>query len=63
MRHQLTPFTEPGSERVTMSGPDVLLKPEAAEAIGLALHELATNAVKYGAIISSGWPCYDFLGV
>ena len=37
-----------------MSGPDVLLKPEAAEAIGLALHELATNAVKYGAISVPG---------
>jgi two-component sensor histidine kinase len=35
-----------------VSGPDIMLRPEAAEAIGLALHELATNAVKYGAISS-----------
>ena len=33
-----------------MSGPDIMLRPQAAEAIGLALHELATNAVKYGAL-------------
>ena len=50
MRIQLDPFTAPGSERISVSGPDVLLIPEAAEAIGLALHELATNAVKYGAL-------------
>jgi two-component sensor histidine kinase/PAS domain-containing protein len=50
VRLQLDPFTESGSERISVSGPDVLLRPEAAEAIGLALHELATNAVKYGAL-------------
>ncbi len=50
VRLQLDPFTEPGSERISVLGPDVLLRPEAAEAIGLALHELATNAVKYGAL-------------
>ena len=37
-----------------MSGPDIMLRPEAAEAIGLALHELATNAVKYGALSVRG---------
>jgi len=37
-----------------VSGPDIMLRPEAAEAIGLALHELATNAVKYGAISVPG---------
>ena len=50
VRIQLDPFTAPGSERISVTGPDVLLRPEAAEAIGLALHELATNAVKYGAL-------------
>jgi len=54
VRDQLAPFTEPGSERITVSGPDALLRPEAAEAIGLALHELATNAVKYGALSVPG---------
>ena len=50
VRDQLAPFKEPGSERISVSGPDVILRPKAAEAIGLALHELATNAVKYGAL-------------
>ena len=54
VRHQLAPFTEPRGERVTATGPDVLLRPAAAEAIGLALHELGTNAVKYGALSVPG---------
>jgi PAS domain S-box-containing protein len=48
--NQLAPFVEVGGARFNMSGPDILVGPEAAEAIGLALHELATNAVKYGAL-------------
>ena len=50
VRDQLAPFAETGSTRLSVSGPDIALRPEAAEAIGLALHELATNAVKYGAL-------------
>jgi PAS domain S-box-containing protein len=37
-------------EALTIEGPDVSLKPRAAETISLAIHELATNAVKYGAL-------------
>ena len=48
-REQLAPFAEVGSPRLTLQGPDVMLTAEAAQAIGLALHELATNATKYGA--------------
>jgi PAS domain S-box-containing protein len=54
VRDQLATFTESGSGHITVSGPDIMLRPEAAEAIGLALHELATNAVKYGAISVPG---------
>jgi PAS domain S-box-containing protein len=36
-------------QRVSLSGPRVLLQPKEALAIALALHELCTNAVKYGA--------------
>ncbi|WP_114949083.1 GAF domain-containing protein [Microvirga calopogonii] len=35
-----------------LSGPAVRLQPKAAETVGLAIHELATNAVKYGALAS-----------
>lgn len=39
--------------RVLMEGPDVLLPPKLALMIALLVHELATNAAKYGALSSS----------
>jgi two-component system, chemotaxis family, CheB/CheR fusion protein len=36
--------------QVTIRGPEVKLRPRAAESISLAVHELATNAVKHGAL-------------
>jgi len=36
--------------RVKVEGPAIEIKPEAAQSIGLALHELATNATKHGAL-------------
>jgi two-component sensor histidine kinase len=39
-----------GPDRVTASGPAVRLAPRTALPIAMALHELATNAVKYGAL-------------
>ena len=38
----------------TIDGPKIMLKPEAAQNIGLALHELATNALSYGAPVAAG---------
>ncbi|HVU29262.1 MAG TPA: HWE histidine kinase domain-containing protein, partial [Sphingomicrobium sp.] len=37
-------------ERLVVDGPDIALRPKAAESISLALHELTTNAVKHGAL-------------
>jgi PAS domain S-box-containing protein len=39
-------------ERVRLSGDDVVLSPDAVQPFALAIHELATNAVKYGALSS-----------
>lgn len=39
-------------EQLSVCGPEVRLQPKAAETLGLAVHELATNAVKYGALSS-----------
>ncbi|HEY0625810.1 MAG TPA: PAS domain S-box protein [Allosphingosinicella sp.] len=41
-------------EGVTIRGPDMCLQPRAAESLSLAIHELTSNAVKYGALSVSG---------
>jgi two-component sensor histidine kinase/PAS domain-containing protein len=61
VRGQLAAFLDPQDPRLCIHGPDVDLKAEAAEALGLALHELGTNSVKYGALkdpagtVDIGW--------
>jgi PAS domain S-box-containing protein len=47
---QLRPFVGFLDRQVSIEGPAVRLKPEAAQALGLALHELANNAKKFGAL-------------
>src|SRR5215468_3165929 len=47
---QLAPFSALFGSRIVMHDPKLRLKAASAQAIGLALHELATNAGKYGAL-------------
>jgi len=49
---ELAPYAI-GSTRVTACGPSILLPPDRAQTIALILHELATNAAKYGGLSSS----------
>jgi two-component sensor histidine kinase len=49
IRAQLDPFAKPADARFEVSGPVLRLNPQAAQTLGLALHELATNCVKHGA--------------
>jgi PAS domain S-box-containing protein len=47
---QIDPFEESSGRQVTIDGPAAILDEVATQNIGLALHELATNAAKYGAL-------------
>lgn len=52
VRRQLAPYAVAGNPALT--GPDLTLSSEAAEAIALVLHELVTNAANYGALSVTG---------
>jgi len=47
---QMRPFSEASAGRIEATGPPIILKPDAVQHLGLALHELATNASKHGAL-------------
>jgi PAS domain S-box-containing protein len=47
---ELSPYCQDVEARARIEGPDQLLEPYAAQTIAITLHELATNAAKYGAL-------------
>src|SRR5262249_26197665 len=47
---QLAPFADLIGSRIVVRGPTLRLNAASAQAVGLALHELTTNAGKYGAL-------------
>ncbi len=63
VKQELSPYSHDGEERTRIGGPTVKLKPDVAQAIAVALHELATNAAKYGALsgakgeVDVKWSC------
>ena len=50
LANELAPYATDPRRRAALEGDDIVLEPKAALAISLALHELATNAGKYGAL-------------
>ncbi len=65
IEEEVRPFTLRDGSRVRCDGPGVQLLPSAALALGMAIHELATNAAKYGALsrpegaVSVSWSIED----
>ncbi|MEJ6783382.1 sensor histidine kinase [Aminobacter sp. Piv2-1] len=49
-RLELSPFDEADAPRISIAGQDVLLDPDQTLGLALVLHELASNALKYGAL-------------
>ncbi|WP_421739676.1 sensor histidine kinase [Caulobacter sp.] len=54
VRQAVAPHDHPGEHRFAIDGPLVWLSPQQAVAMALALHELATNALKYGSLSVDG---------
>jgi PAS domain S-box-containing protein len=51
---ELSPYFDKSGRRVQIDGPQVLLDPNTAQAVAITLHELVTNAAKYGALSAAG---------
>ena len=62
---ELAPYCQDAETRAQIDGPNLLLEPNIAQTVAITLHELATNAAKYGALSSAQgrvqieWSCAD----
>lgn len=54
LEYELKPYRSEDGANVALSGPAVVLNPKQSLGLGMVLHELATNAAKYGAFSSDG---------
>lgn len=54
IRQEADPYQQEDQERIQVTGPDLRLSAKEALALGMAIHELITNAVKYGALSVEG---------
>jgi PAS domain S-box-containing protein len=50
VEEEIAPYRVNGRDRIIVTGPKVVLEPATAQSLALALHELATNAAKYGSL-------------
>lgn len=50
VNEELAPYRSGHADRIHVAGPKIVLDPTPAQTLALALHELATNAAKYGAL-------------
>jgi PAS domain S-box-containing protein len=50
LNEEIAPFSTGRTNQVAANGPEILLRPATAQSLALALHELTTNAAKYGAL-------------
>jgi two-component system, chemotaxis family, CheB/CheR fusion protein len=53
VRSEIAAHQADGHSNIRIEGPPITLREKAAETLALALHELATNAIKYGALSDS----------